>query len=64
VGRVPSDPARALSVAVWSLIHGFARSTLDGAFGPDQAAIDHAVKVLLPAVLASVPIFFGDGAAE
>lgn len=53
---LPSDPALAPSVAVWCLMHGFARSTLDGAFGPDRAAIDHAVKVLFPAVLASASV--------
>jgi AcrR family transcriptional regulator len=55
--EIPSDPALAPSLAVWSLIHGFARGTLDGNFGPGGAAIDHAVKVLLPAVLASSGLF-------
>lgn len=49
----PSDPVFAPSVAIWSLAHGFARGALDGAFGEGHAAIDHAMKVLLPAVLAS-----------
>jgi AcrR family transcriptional regulator len=56
----PTDPALAPSVAAWSLMHGFARSTLDGAFGSDAAAMEHAVRVLLPATLASVTLFCED----
>jgi AcrR family transcriptional regulator len=60
---LPTDPSLAPSVAAWSVMHGFARSTLDGAFGADAPAIDHAVKVLLPATLASVSLFCEDGAS-
>jgi hypothetical protein len=35
---------------------------LDGAFGSDATAMEHAVKVLLPATLASVSLFCEDGA--
>lgn len=61
VVELPTDPSLGPSVAAWSLMHGFARSTLDGAFGSDAAAIDHALKVLLPATLASVTLFCEDG---
>jgi hypothetical protein len=60
--EIPSDPALAPSIAIWSLVHGFARGTLDGNFGPGRLTINHAVKVLLPAVLASAGIFSDDGA--
>ncbi len=59
--ELPTDPSLAASVAAWSLMHGFARSTLDGAFGSDATAMDHAVKVLLPATLASISLFCEDG---
>jgi AcrR family transcriptional regulator len=60
--ELPTDPSLARSVAAWSLMHGFARNTLDGAFGSDATAMEHAVKVLLPATLASVSLFCEDGA--
>jgi AcrR family transcriptional regulator len=55
--EIPSDPSLAPSVAVWTVMHGFARGTLDGAFGADEAATEHAVRVLLPAVLAATDLF-------
>ncbi|MEI9995024.1 MAG: TetR/AcrR family transcriptional regulator [Rhizomicrobium sp.] len=60
VVEIPSDPALASPVAVWCLMHGFARGMLDGAFGRDRAALDHAVKVLLPAVLAAAAGLFAE----
>jgi hypothetical protein len=41
---------------------GVARGAPNGNFGHGQPAIDHAVKVLLPAVLAGAGVFSGDGA--
>jgi AcrR family transcriptional regulator len=58
---IPSDPALAPSIAIWSLIHGFARAALDGNFGDGPVAISHAVKILLPAVLACAGVFADDG---
>lgn len=47
----PGDPALAPSIAAWSIVHGFARLALEGAFGgsPDDAA--EAAKHLLPRML-------------
>lgn len=46
-----SDLDYAPSIACWSMVHGFARLALDGAFGDEPAAIDEAVEALLPKVL-------------
>ena len=51
--ETPSNPVFAPSVALWSLAHGFARLAIDGAFGQGDAAINHAIEILLPAVLRS-----------
>ena len=45
------DPATAPSIACWSIVHGFARLALDGVFGSDEQALDHAAEALLPLVL-------------
>ena len=49
--EIPSDPALAPSVALLSLVHGFALLAIDGTFGPDDPAINRAIATLLPAVL-------------
>jgi AcrR family transcriptional regulator len=51
--EIPSDPALASSVALWSLADGFARLAIDGAFGPGEPATTRAIETLLPAVLQS-----------
>lgn len=51
VGQPPGDVATAPSIACWSLVHGFARLALDGAFGLDEQAAERAADSLLPAVL-------------
>jgi AcrR family transcriptional regulator len=45
------DPALAPSIACWSLVHGFARLAMDGAFGCDEAVGQRAAEALLPAIL-------------
>jgi AcrR family transcriptional regulator len=47
----PNDIAVAPSIAAWSMVHGFARLALDGAFGPEPGATEAAVEALLPRVL-------------
>ena len=49
--RGESDLDYAPSIACWSMVHGFARLALDGAFGDDSAIADAAVAQLLPLVL-------------
>ncbi|MFN3946008.1 MAG: TetR/AcrR family transcriptional regulator [Allosphingosinicella sp.] len=45
------DIAVAPSIACWSMVHGFARLALDGAFGTNEGAAERAAEALLPAVL-------------
>jgi AcrR family transcriptional regulator len=45
------DAAVAPTIACWSLVHGFARLALDGAFGRDPRERDRSISALLPAVL-------------
>jgi AcrR family transcriptional regulator len=45
------DVALAPSIASWSMVHGFARLALDGAFGTDAGAPERAAEALLPLVL-------------
>ena len=45
------DPALAPSIACWSLVHGFARLAMDGAFGADPGVTERAADALLPAIL-------------
>ena len=45
------DPAIAPAIAAWSMVHGFARLALDGAFGPERADAERAAEILLPEVL-------------
>lgn len=47
----PRDPALAPSIAAWSMVHGFARLAIDGAFGPEPDAAERAAQSLLPLVL-------------
>ena len=39
------------AIAAWSIVHGFARLALDGAFGEEEGAAERAVETLLPRVL-------------
>jgi len=52
----PRDPALAPSIAVWSVVHGFALLALDGAFGSDEGATEMAAASLLPLVLKHVAV--------
>ena len=45
------DARLAPSIAAWSVVHGFARLAIDGAFGTDAEAPARAAEALLPAVL-------------
>jgi AcrR family transcriptional regulator len=47
----PGDLAPAPSIAAWSMVHGFARLALDGAFGVEAGAPERAADALLPLVL-------------
>lgn len=47
----PLDPALAPSTAAWSIVHGFARLAIDGAFGPEPDAAARAAQIMLPLVL-------------
>jgi len=47
----PRDPALAPSITAWSLVHGFARLAIDGAFGAEPDSADQAAESLLPLVL-------------
>lgn len=50
-GAKPGDPGTAPSIAAWSLVHGFARLAIDGAFGTEADAPAKAAEALLPLVL-------------
>jgi AcrR family transcriptional regulator len=39
------------AIAAWSMVHGFARLVLDGAFGDEDGAGERAAQTLLPQVL-------------
>jgi AcrR family transcriptional regulator len=47
----PLDPSLAPSTAAWSIVHGFARLAIDGAFGPEPDAAQCAQQIMLPRVL-------------
>jgi len=47
----PRDPALAPSVAAWSLVHGFARLAIDGAFGAEPRSAELAAQSMLPLIL-------------
>ncbi len=47
----PLDPRLAPSTAAWSIVHGFARLAIDGAFGPEPDAAQKAAQTILPIVL-------------
>ena len=46
-----TDPALAPSIAAWSLVHGFARLAIDGAFGAEADSAELAADALLPLIL-------------
>lgn len=46
-----TDPALAPSIAAWSLVHGFSRLAIDGAFGADASSADRAAQSFLPLIL-------------
>lgn len=46
-----TDPALAPSIAAWSLVHGFARLAIDGAFGADPQSAERAAQSFLPLIL-------------
>lgn len=46
-----SDPVLAPSIAAWSLVHGFARLAIDGAFGAEQDSAELAAQSMLPLIL-------------
>jgi AcrR family transcriptional regulator len=50
-GHGPNDVTVAPSIACWSIVHGFARLALDGAFGTEPGAAERAADALLPGVL-------------
>jgi len=51
-GRKEADDlAQAPSIAAWSIVHGFARLALEGAFGSEPGAAERAAEALLPRVL-------------
>lgn len=45
------DVAIAPSIAVWSVVHGFARLAMDGMFGTEPGTAERAAEALLPHVL-------------
>ena len=45
------DVRFAPSIAAWSLVHGFVRLAIDGAFGLDEGAAEQAAETMLPAML-------------
>ena len=49
-GKAPS------TIAAWSMVHGFARLALDGAFGDDSGAAAEVADRLLPDVLAHLEV--------
>ena len=52
----PDDVALAPSIAAWSLVHGFARLAIDGAFGVGEGVAERAAEHLLPAVLGHLKV--------
>ncbi len=46
-----TDPALAPSIAAWSLVHGFARLAIDGAFGAEPESAERAAESFLPLIL-------------
>jgi AcrR family transcriptional regulator len=46
-----TDPILAPSIAAWSLVHGFARLAIDGAFGADPDSAERAATSFLPLIL-------------
>lgn len=46
-----TDPVLAPSIAAWSLVHGFARLAIDGAFGAELDSAERAAQSLLPLIL-------------
>lgn len=52
----PSDRSDPRAIACWSLVHGFARLALDGAFGSGECAVEAAVEAWLAPVLACLRV--------
>jgi len=50
------DISAAPSIACWSIVHGFARLAIDGAFGTDEDAPARAAEAMLPAVLSYLKV--------
>lgn len=50
-GGAAAGVEAASSIACWSIVHGFARLAIDGAFGTGDGAAEAAAEALLPAVL-------------
>jgi AcrR family transcriptional regulator len=46
-----TDPVLAPSIAAWSLVHGFARLAIDGAFGAEPDSAERAAQSFLPLIL-------------
>jgi AcrR family transcriptional regulator len=46
-----ADVELAPSIAAWSLVHGFARLAMEGAFGTEPDAAERAAETMLPRVL-------------
>lgn len=47
----PTDPALAPSIAAWSLVHGFARLAIDGAFGGEPDSAERATQAFVTLIL-------------
>src|SRR5688500_10626776 len=47
----PTDPALAPSIAAWSLVHGFARLAIDGAFGGEPDSAERAAQAFVTSIL-------------
>ena len=54
--QAPWDPVLSPSIACWSVVHGFARLAIDGAFGTENDAAERAADALLPAVLGHLDV--------
>lgn len=50
-GHGSQDVRFARSIAAWSLVHGFARLAIEGAFGTAPGEAERAAEAMLPAVL-------------
>ena len=55
-GAGADDIDLAPSIAAWSIVHGFARLAIDGAFGVGEGVAERATDHLLPAVLGHLKV--------